>query len=141
MFIATGNVTDINLSVNENTITGAWNPPQCKGNIKEMKVQYRRRGKSKWGTGLITATNTDKELTIKCLDNGVEYEVRVIVVDINGREHMTQASGTAKIGKCSITIINVVFLKGSIKATIVAGRTIPYKRHFYSKGNKTYATT
>ena len=74
-----------------------------------MKVQYRKRGEIKWGTGLIAATNTDKELTIKGLDNGVEYEVRVIVVDISGKEHMTQASGTARIGKSNITVIEYSF--------------------------------
>ena len=49
-----------------------------------------------------TVTTTDKEFIINGLDNGVEYEVRIVVVDISGKEHMMQASGTAKIGKSRI---------------------------------------
>ena len=102
MFVAPGNVTNINLSVNENTIRVTWDPPQCKGNIKEIKVQYRKKGESNWGMRSSTVTNTDKEFIINGLDNGVEYEVRIVVVDVSGKEHMTQASGTAKIGKSRI---------------------------------------
>ena len=102
LFVAPGNVTNINLSVSENTIRVTWDLPQCRGNIKEMKVQYRKKGESNWGMRSPTVTATDKEFIINGLDNGVEYEVRIVVVDISGKEHMTQASGTAKIGKSRI---------------------------------------
>ena len=102
LFVAPGNVTNINLRVNKNTIRATWDLPQCKENIKEMKVQYRKKGESNWGMRSSTVTATDKEFIINCLENGVEYEVRIVVVDIIGKEHMTQASGTAKIGKSRI---------------------------------------
>jgi len=97
-----GNVTNINLRVNKNTIRVTWDLPQCKGNIKEVKVQYRKKGECNWGMRSSTVTTTDKEFIINGLDNGVEYEVRIVVVDISGKEHMMQASGTAKIGKSRI---------------------------------------
>ena len=98
-FTASGTVNNISLSANDNSIKVTWDLPQCKGNIKEIKVQYRKKGESNWGVRSIVAATSVKEATIKGLDKGFAYEVRVVVVDIGGREHMAKALGTAKIGK------------------------------------------
>ena len=76
-----------------------------------MKVQYRKKGESNWRVGSTTTITTDKTMTIKDLDKGFEYEVRIVVVDISGREHLTQATGTANIGKSRIQTLNAVSLK------------------------------
>jgi len=100
-----GNVANINLSVKKNTIRVTWDLLQCTANIKEMKVQYRKKGESNWAMRSSTVTSTAKEFIINDLDNGVDYEVRIVVVDISGKEHMAQASGTAKIGTAADTSI------------------------------------
>ena len=104
LVLAPGNVANINLSVKKNTIRVTWDLLQCTANIKEMKVQYRKKGESNWAMRSSTVTSTAKEFIINDLDNGVDYEVRIVVVDISGKEHMAQASGTAKIGKSRIQL-------------------------------------
>ena len=96
--IASRNVTNIKLTVTGNSIKVAWDLPQCSANIKEIKVQYRKKGQITWPLQVKTASPSDKEITIKGLENGVEYEVRVVAVDIGGREHKTEAPGAIKIG-------------------------------------------
>ena len=89
------------MHVKDNTIRVTWQLPQCSGNIREIKVQYRKKGQSKWQWELIVATIADTEITINGLENGVEYEVRVVVVDTNGVTHETIGKSAAKAGKCS----------------------------------------
>ena len=96
--IASGNVTNIKLTVTDNSIKVAWDLPGCSANIREIKVQYRKKGQVTWPLQVNTASPSDKEITIKGLENGVEYEVRVVAVDIGGREHKMEAPGAVKIG-------------------------------------------
>ena len=82
-FIASGPVTNVIMHVKDNTIRVTWQLPQCSGNIREIKVQYRKRGHKKWKWELKADTIADTEVIITGLEKGVEYEVRVVVVDTN----------------------------------------------------------
>ena len=95
---APGSVSNVKLSVKDDTIRVTWDLPQCIASIKEIKVQYRKTGQSGWPSEVKVANPSDKELTIKGLEKDVDYEVQVVVVDIGGREHKTNVSGAVKIG-------------------------------------------
>ena len=84
------------MHVKDSTVRVTWQLPQCSGNIREIKVQYRKRGQSKWQWELKAATIADTEIIITGLEKGVEYEVRVVVVDTNGETH-EMAEKTAAI--------------------------------------------
>ena len=99
--IATGGVNTAIMHVKDNTIRVTWQLPQCSGNIREIKVQYRKKGQSNWQWELKVATKADTEITINGLEKGVEYEARVVVVDINGVTHEVIGRTAAKAGKCS----------------------------------------
>ena len=73
-----------------------WSLPKCDTNIKQIKVEYRKKGETSWLTK--TAASWDTEVTVYRLQNEAEYEVRVVVVDINGQEHVANAIRTAKTG-------------------------------------------
>ena len=88
------------MHVKDNTIRVTWQLPQCSGNLREIKVQYRKKGQSNWQWELRAATIADTEITMNGLENGVEYEVRVVVVDKNGVTHETIGKKAAKAGKC-----------------------------------------
>ena len=45
--------------------------------------------------------SSDTEVTVDGLQNNAEYEVRVVVIDINDQEHVANAMKTAKTGACS----------------------------------------
>ena len=98
-FIASGGVNNVIMHVKENAIRVKWELPQCSGNIREIKVQYRKKGQSNWQWELKVATIADKEMTITGLEKGVEYEVRVVVVDTNGVTHETIGRKASKAGK------------------------------------------
>ena len=100
LFVASGSVENVQLSVKDSAIKVTWQLPQCKGNIGEIKVQYRKKGQSSWQWELTTPASSDKEVTIKGLDKGAEYEVRVVVVDINGTTHEMIGTKLAKTGTC-----------------------------------------
>ena len=104
LIVAPGTVTDITLTVKDNAITVTWNLPQCASSINEIKIQYRKRTQSGWPYEVKAASPSDKELIIRGLENGVEYEVQVVVVDSSGRSFAKQAEKIAKIGKSSIYI-------------------------------------
>ena len=97
-FLASGGITNIARIVTDNTLRVLWDLPPCSSNIQEIKAQYRKKGQSTWPLQVVTATPSDKEITIKGLENGIEYEIGVVVVDIGGREHKTNVSGAVKIG-------------------------------------------
>ena len=86
-FIASGPVTNVIMHVTDSTIRVTWQLPQCIGNIREIKVQYRKKGQSKWQWEVKAATIADTEVIITGLEKGVEYEVRVVVLDTNGKTH------------------------------------------------------
>ena len=73
--------------------------PQCSGNIREIKVQYRKKGQSKWQWELRAATIADTEVIIAGLEKRVEYEVRVVVVDTNGETYEMAEESAAIDGK------------------------------------------
>ena len=87
------------MHVKDSTIRVTWQLPQCSGNIREIKVQYRKRGQSKWQWELKAATIADTEVIITGLEKGVEYEVRVVVVDTNGEIHEMAEKKAAIDGK------------------------------------------
>ena len=93
---ASGNVSNIKLNVKEDSVRVTWDLPRCSSNIKEIKVQYRKSGLCDWKWELVVKSYR-KEATIAGLETPGEFEVRVVVVDINGNQHITDA-GTAKIG-------------------------------------------
>ena len=85
--------------------------PQCSGNIREIKVQYRKRGQIKWQWELKAGTIADTDVIITGLEKGVEYEVRVVVLDTNGETHEMAEKKAAIDGKC--------FLKAFISAPLI----------------------
>ena len=99
------------MHVKDSTIRVTWQLPQCSGNIREIKVQYRKRGQSKWQWELKAVTIADTEVIITGLEKGVEYEVRVVVVDTNGETHEMAEKSAAIDGKFS--------LKASISASLI----------------------
>ena len=99
LFIAaSGKVENVQLSAKDDSIKVTWQLPQCKGNIREIKVQYRKRGQSSWQWEVKAPASSDKEITIKGLDKGAEYEVRVVVVDIQGTTHEMTGAKVARTG-------------------------------------------
>ena len=98
-FIASGGVNNVIMHIKESAIRVTWQLPQCSGNIREIKVQYRKKGQINWQWELKAATIADTEMTIIGLGKGVEYEVRVVVVDTNGMTHETIGRKAAKAGK------------------------------------------
>ena len=99
LIVALGPVTDITLTVKDDTIRVTWNLPQCASSINEIKIQYRKRTQSGWPYEEKAASPSDKEVTIKGLEKGVEYEVQVVVFYSSGRSFPKQAATIAKIGK------------------------------------------
>ena len=99
------------MHVIDSTIRVTWQLPQCSGNIREIKVQYRKKGQSKWQWELKTATTADTEVIITGLEKGVEYEVRVVVLDRNGETHEMAEKKAVIDGKC--------FLKAFISAPLI----------------------
>jgi len=94
-----GKVENVRVNVKDDTIKVTWQLPQCKGNIREIKVQYRKEGQTSWQKELRTPASSDKEITIKGLDKGAKYEVRVVVIDINGTTHEMVGTVLAAIEK------------------------------------------
>ena len=90
------------MHVKDSTIRVTWQLPQCSGNIREIKVQYKKRGQSKWQWELKAVTIADTEVLITGLEKGVEYEVRVVVVDTNGDSHEMAEKNAAIDGKRSL---------------------------------------
>ena len=82
--------------------------PQCINNIKEIKVQYKKTSESTWRTEPKTPKPTDTQITITGLDKDAEYEVRLVVVDVGGKSHMTQGADIARTGmsayECTVLI-------------------------------------
>ena len=99
------------MHVKDSTIRVTWQLPQCSGNIREIKVQYRKKGQSKWQWELKAETITDTEAIINGLEKGVEYEVRVVVVDTNGE--------TYEMAEKKAEIDGKGFLKAFISAPLV----------------------
>ena len=87
------------MKVKGSTIRVTWQLPQCSGNIREIKVQYRKKGQSKWQWELKALTIAGTEVIITGLEKGVEYEVRVVVVDTNGKAHEMAEKTAAIDGK------------------------------------------
>ena len=85
--------------------------PQCSRNIREIKVQYRQKGQIKWQWEVKAATIADTEVIITGLEKGVKYEVRVVVVDTNGKTHEMAEKAAAIDGK--------LFLKALISAPLL----------------------
>ena len=106
-FTATGPVKNVIMHVKESTVRVTWQLPQCSGNIREIKVQYRKKGQSKWQWELKAATIADTEVIITGLEKGVEYEVRVVVVDTNGETYEMAEKSAAIDGKFSYTYITL----------------------------------
>ena len=98
LLLASGNITNIALIIKDQIIRVSWDLPPCSSNIQEIKAQYRKKGQSTWPLQVVTATPSHKKITIEGLENGVEYQIRVVVVDIGGREYKTRVSGAVKIG-------------------------------------------
>ena len=98
-FIASGPVINVIMHVKDSTIRATWQLPQCSGNIREIKVQYRKKGQNKWQWELKAATIADTDVIITGLEKGVEYEVRVVVVDTNGKTHEMAETKAAIDGK------------------------------------------
>ena len=98
-FIASGPVTNVIMHVKDSAIRVTWQLPKCSGNIREIKVQYRTKGQSKWQWEVKAAAIADTEVIITGLEIGVEYEVRVVVVDTNGETHEMAEKTAAIDGK------------------------------------------
>ena len=101
-FLASGPVKNVIMHVKDSTIRVTWQLPQCSANIREVKVQYRKKGHSEWQWELKVATVPDTEVIITGLEKGVEYEVRVVVVDTNGETHEMVEKSAAIDGKLSL---------------------------------------
>ena len=95
------------MHVNDSTIRVTWQLPQCSGNIREIKVQYRKKGQSEWQWELKGGTISDTEVIITGLKKGVEYEVRVVVVDTNGETYEMAEKSAAIDAKFSYTYITL----------------------------------
>ena len=108
--IASGRVNNVIMHVKESAIRVTWELPQCSGNIREIKVQYRKKGQTNWQWELKAATIADTEMTITGLEKGVEYEVRVVVVDTNGKAYEMIGTTAANAGKQYSQISNYMAL-------------------------------
>ena len=82
------------------TIRVTWMLPQCSGYIREIKVKYKKKTEKIWSGEVKAATNSSTEVTIKNLEKGVEYEVRVVVLDTAGNTY-EMVGPIAKTGKYS----------------------------------------
>ena len=98
-FIASGPVKNVIMHVKDSTIRVTWQLPQCSGNIREIIVQCRKKGQSKWQWEVKATKKADTEVIINGLDKGMEYEVRVVVVDTNGETHEMVGKTAAIDGK------------------------------------------
>ena len=87
------------MHVIDSAIRVTWQLPQCSANIREIKVQYRKKGQIKWQWELKAVTIADTEVIINGLEKGVVYEVRVVVVDTNGETHEMAEKEAAIDGK------------------------------------------
>ena len=103
-FAAPGTVENITLTAKGNTITVSWDLPQCSTNIDNIRVQYKKKAQITYGWEIQTKSASDVTIAITGLETGAEYEVRVIVVDINGQQHAMKAAGTAKPTKPGIYV-------------------------------------
>ena len=118
--IESGSVKVANVYIKEDSIRVTWQLPECSGNIREIKVQYRKTGQSTWPWELKVPSTSDKEITIKGIEKGVEYEVRVVVIDTNGLAHKLIGTKVANTGKYStqcyhyMSHINLTFLAGEL---------------------------
>ena len=99
---------EIKAEVKDTTIEVTWKLPVCSKNIKEIKVDYRKKGETNWISK--TANPTDTKMTISGLDKDTEYEVQVVAVDINGISHTQQAP---KMPKTSLLILIYVALSSA----------------------------
>ena len=131
-FIASGPVTNVIMHVKNSTIRATWQLPQCSGNIREIIVQYRKKGQSKWQWEVKAAAIADAEVIITGLEKGVEYEVRVVVVDTNGKTHEMAEKKVAIDGKC--------FLKAFISVPLIS-RFRSHSMYYYSILKVTSKTT
>ena len=84
------------MKVDQNVIEVTWTLPTCNGNIRQIRVEYRKKGETKWQAK--TANPTDTKMTITGLEKDSEYEVRAVTVDINGQEHIAKAIKTPITG-------------------------------------------
>ena len=112
MFVAApGSVQKYTLSPKDDTIKVTWtfSQNQCISNIRAIKVEYKKKSDNTWVTAF-TVTNSDKEVIIKGLEKGVQYEVRVVVVDVNGKEYGGNAiPQIAKTGKPFFFQVNRIY--------------------------------
>ena len=99
------------MHVKDSTIRVTWQLPQCSANIREIKVQYRKKGLSKWQWEVKASTIADTEVIITGLEKGVEYEVRGVVVDTNGETYEMAEKKAERDGKG--------FLKAFISAPLI----------------------
>ena len=88
------------LEAKDATIRVTWKLPQCSRNIRQITVQYRKDGETNWPNE-VKAAASSTEVLIENLEKGVEYEVRVVVVDTAGNTHQMVGTGKkiAKTGK------------------------------------------
>jgi len=137
-----GKVENVQLSVKDDSIKVTWQLPQCKGNIGEIKVQYRKKGQSSWQWEVKTPTSSDKEITIKGLDKGSEYEVRVVVIDIKGTAHeMTGAkvARTEKSAAASEGILIGFTIGGIFFLIILIAVLVIYERNGHNSSSGKYS--
>ena len=87
-------VDDIKAIAKEASIEVTWKLPSCSKNIEQIRVEYRKKGETKWQSK--TANPTDEKMTITGLEDNAEYEVQVVAVDINGISHSRKALETPK---------------------------------------------
>ena len=86
-----------------------WALPACKANIKKIRIDYRGKGDKFWHSITVT-TITERQLTISHLEAGNKFEVRVVIVDINGTEYFpNKQTGVTGFGKVSL-INSFVFI-------------------------------
>ena len=81
-------VSNVKLTSGQHYIEVRWNLPLCFSNIKEITVNYRAKGGKHWHS-VKAASTSDQSMIIDGLESGVEFEVRVVVVDRRGIEYFS----------------------------------------------------
>eukprot|EP00795_Rhopilema_esculentum_P016573 gene16573-7996_t len=96
-------LTDVKLKQgSDSSIEVTWRLPVCTGasGIKAIRIKYKKKGELTWKTKDVRSSDT--KATIDKLESNTEYEVQVVIVDGNDREHAGLQS-SQRTGKSTAT--------------------------------------
>ena len=84
------------MKVVQTTIEVTWALPTCSGNLRQIRVEYKKEGEANWQSKIVKSSDT--KMTLTGLAKDAEYDVRVVTVDLNGQEHVVASPKIPKPG-------------------------------------------